>query len=88
MGKSPIGNTLVLSGDIQSLTSLQIACNSVTLRSAQSNNIIYIYDASGAVQIGYLLQGESATLEVSSPHRIHVQGTTGQKLYWMGVTNA
>ncbi len=86
MGKSPVGNTLILSGDIQALTDLQIPCNGITLRSEQGNTIIYLYDASGAVKIGYLLQGESISLETVSPHRIRVQGTANQKLYWMGVT--
>lgn len=86
MGKSPVGNELILSGDIQALTNLQIACNGITLRSGQGNNIIYLYDASGAVKIGYLLQGESISLDAISPHRVLVQGTVGQKLYWMGVT--
>ena len=82
MGKAPIGNKLILSGNIQALTDLQINCVSITLRSAQSNNIVYLYDSTGAVQIGYLLQAEAVTLEVSSPHRIYVLGTEGNALYW------
>lgn len=84
-GRSPIGNTLILSGQIEYLTDLQIGCNSITLRSELSNQPIYLYDSSGAVRIGYMLQGESLTLDIVSPHRIIVQGTEGNILYWLGV---
>jgi hypothetical protein len=85
VGTRPIGNTLVLSGTIQALTDLQINCNGITLRSELGNQPIYFYDQSSAVRIGYLLQGESMDFNIISPHRIVVQGTEGNLLYWLGV---
>ena len=84
-GRRPIGNTLALSGAIQALTDLQINCNSILLRSNLGNQPIYLYDASGAVRIGFLLAGESLNLEIISPHWVKVQGVEGNLLFWLGI---
>lgn len=88
MGKSPIGNKVVLSGEIQQLSDIQIACTSITLRSRMGNNIIYLYDGSGAVQTGFLYEGESVTLDTRSAANVYVQGASGNVLFWTGVISA